>query len=134
MIFDDGGEEGFVGQMVEESRHFQTRCKYVINFSYPFFIILLTNFLVPIDDDDGIAAPPALSPPYQHVKTCFPPPHPSFARNVSRRGVSSLPLPTTTPLLPPSLETRDGGAFPPATVLATCGDDTKRFFFCFIHL
>jgi 23S rRNA A1618 N6-methylase RlmF len=29
MIFDDGGEEGFVGQMVEESQHFQTRCKYV---------------------------------------------------------------------------------------------------------
>jgi 23S rRNA A1618 N6-methylase RlmF len=30
MIFEDGGEEGFVGQMVEESKHFQTRCKYVI--------------------------------------------------------------------------------------------------------
>jgi hypothetical protein len=39
MIFDDGGEEGSVGQMVEESKHFQTRCKYVtviIYFSYPF--------------------------------------------------------------------------------------------------
>ena len=37
MIFDNGGEEGFVGQMVEESRQFQTRCKYVMTyFSCPF--------------------------------------------------------------------------------------------------
>ncbi|KAF8817006.1 hypothetical protein BYT27DRAFT_7229224 [Phlegmacium glaucopus] len=28
MIFADGGEEGFVGQMVEESERFQTRCKW----------------------------------------------------------------------------------------------------------
>ncbi|KAF8814968.1 S-adenosyl-L-methionine dependent methyltransferase [Phlegmacium glaucopus] len=28
MIFVDGGEEGFVGQMVEESERFQTRCKW----------------------------------------------------------------------------------------------------------
>jgi len=28
MIFDNGGEEGFVGQMVEESNHFQIRCKW----------------------------------------------------------------------------------------------------------
>ena len=34
MIFDDGGEEGFVGQMVEESNHFQTRCKYVITYFF----------------------------------------------------------------------------------------------------
>ena len=27
MIFDDGGEEGFVGEMVNESERFQTRCK-----------------------------------------------------------------------------------------------------------
>ena len=49
MIFNDGGEEGFVGQMVEESQHFQTRCKYVN--IYPFFFISfrslknITNFL-----------------------------------------------------------------------------------------
>lgn len=30
MIFTDGGEEGFVGQMLEESKRFQTRCKYVV--------------------------------------------------------------------------------------------------------
>ncbi|KAF8815472.1 hypothetical protein BYT27DRAFT_7193446, partial [Phlegmacium glaucopus] len=28
MIFGDGGEEGFVGQMVQESERFQTRCKW----------------------------------------------------------------------------------------------------------
>ncbi|KAF8817010.1 hypothetical protein BYT27DRAFT_7247880 [Phlegmacium glaucopus] len=28
MIFGDGGKEGFVGQMVEESERFQTRCKW----------------------------------------------------------------------------------------------------------
>ncbi|KAF8815183.1 hypothetical protein BYT27DRAFT_7196859 [Phlegmacium glaucopus] len=28
MIFGDGGEEGFVGQMVDESERFQTRCKW----------------------------------------------------------------------------------------------------------
>lgn len=40
MIFDDGGEEGFVGRMVEESQHFQTRCKYVVNlFLYPFNLL-----------------------------------------------------------------------------------------------
>jgi 23S rRNA A1618 N6-methylase RlmF len=36
MIFDDGGEEGFVGQMVEESERFQSRCKYVVDYSFPF--------------------------------------------------------------------------------------------------
>ena len=41
MIFDDGGEEGFVGQMVEESQHFQTRCKYVI--TYFFYAFDLSN-------------------------------------------------------------------------------------------
>lgn len=41
MIFDDGGEEGFVGQMVEESKHFQTRCKYVI--TYFFFILSISQ-------------------------------------------------------------------------------------------
>ena len=41
MIFDNGGEEGFVGQMVEESQHFQTRCKYVIN---QFFYAFNNNF------------------------------------------------------------------------------------------
>ena len=40
MIFDNGGEEGFVGQMVEESQRFQTRCKYVIN---QFFYVLNNN-------------------------------------------------------------------------------------------
>ena len=30
MIFDNGGEEGFVGQMVEESHDFQIQCKYVV--------------------------------------------------------------------------------------------------------
>lgn len=36
MIFADGGEEGFVGQMIEESERFQTRCKYVTAFEYIF--------------------------------------------------------------------------------------------------
>jgi hypothetical protein len=83
-------------------------------FFYSSFIILLTNFLVRIDDDDGmaLAASPALSPPFQRVKTRFPPPNPSLAQNVSRRGVSSFPLPTTTPLLPPSLEKRDRAKAP----------------------
>ena len=36
MIFANGGEEGFVGQMVEESERFQTRCKYVGFYSYSF--------------------------------------------------------------------------------------------------
>ena len=40
MIFNDGGEEGFVGQMVEESQHFQTRCKYVN--IYLFFLYILS--------------------------------------------------------------------------------------------
>ena len=38
MIFDNDGEEGFVGQMVDESQHFQTRRKYVINQFYFIFI------------------------------------------------------------------------------------------------
>ena len=44
MIFDDGGEEGFVGQMVEESICFQTRCKYVITL-FLLFISFGSHFL-----------------------------------------------------------------------------------------
>ena len=36
MIFADGGEEGFIGQMVEESEGFQTRCKYVVAYIHAF--------------------------------------------------------------------------------------------------
>ena len=43
MIFENGGEEGFVGQMVEESQRFTTRCKYVIIFHL--FYVFNDNFL-----------------------------------------------------------------------------------------
>jgi len=53
MIFADGGEGGFVGQMVEESQRFQTRCKYVVTYIYisfptpnqPFLIRWYTSML-----------------------------------------------------------------------------------------
>ena len=49
-----------------------------------------------------------LSSPYKHPPpTPEPPPHPFLARNVSWRGVSSLPLPTT-PLRPCSLPSSVG--------------------------
>ena len=46
MIFDDGGEEGFVGQMVEESQHFQTRCKYVIILIYYYYILSIFQITI----------------------------------------------------------------------------------------
>ena len=39
MIFENGGEEGFVGQMVEESQRFTTRCKYVILIIFHLFYV-----------------------------------------------------------------------------------------------
>ena len=49
-----------------------------------------------------------LSSSYKHpLPTPEPPPHPFLARNMSRRGVSSLPLPTT-PLQPCSLPSSVG--------------------------